>query len=303
MAHVFGFRPKQPVVWFHRQKSRSNRCCLYCGRSLIDGSLPSDKEHLIGCDFVPNKAFATGQEFNFIFRACRECNAEKGEMERHVSAVTMFASPARATHSAVNESAQRKADGDYHPVKKKLVRDAWSELSVESKAPGFSLSIGMLAPPQLVPEYVHGLAFRHIQGLFSLVTTKDPRGANEGIRLLPPAHFRLMGYYAHGDWGNPQLVEVGRRVRDWPMPVVIHTAGGCFRAVMRRQEGERGEWFWALEWNKSLRVVGGLTDRNQPVVFDGLPELDWKWADPATRFRPERRLVEGEDTLFPWPGE
>jgi hypothetical protein len=302
MAPVFAFRPKQPVVWHHRLPSRSNRCCLYCGRAVNDGSIPSDEEHLIGRRFVPDNGFATGQEFNFLFRACKDCNGEKAELERHVSSVTLFTSAARKTDPAIDQLARNKAEKDFHPIGKKPVRNSSARFEIEGAFGPASFRFGIEGPPQLVPDYVKALAFRHVQGLFSLVTSKEPRTVG-GTRLLSAEHFRFMGYYGHGDWGNPQLVEVSRRVRAWPIPAVIHTAGGFFRAVMRRQEGERGEWFWALEWNRSIRVVGGITDRAQPAVFDDLPAPDWKRWDATTRFRSDCRLRDEDDILFPWPEE
>lgn len=297
MAEVYGFRRNQPVVWFHDQLALSNRACLYCGTYLVDGVEASDKEHLISRAFGHAESFKTGQEFNFIFRACVRCNREKSDIERHLSSVTLFNSPARSTNAVVNRSALHKAAHDFHPVERKKVSESHSTLELASNGPGISMKFGLIAPPQPVRSHVIGLAFRHIQGLFTLVTATNPR-ESEGMRILTPGHFRFFGYFAHGDWGNAQLLEISRRVRDWPCLAPIDTAGGFFRAVLRRQEGERGEWFWALEWNQSLRVFGAITDRALPTAYENLPDLPWKQWDKEHRYRQDRPLQPGEDILF-----
>ena len=52
-----------------------------------------------------------GMAFNFIFRACRECNACKAHAERHVSSVTLFNSPGRQDDERAQEAALRKGRG------------------------------------------------------------------------------------------------------------------------------------------------------------------------------------------------
>src|SRR5215208_82855 len=103
---VFRYRPGEPVVWYHRRPERSNHRCLYCGAFVGPGSpVASDREHLIGKNFVPAGTLR-GDSFNFHFRACCECNRRKSVAEDHVSSVTLFTGPGYET--AVNELAQRK---------------------------------------------------------------------------------------------------------------------------------------------------------------------------------------------------
>jgi len=296
MPPVFGFRPKQPVIWYHSRLDRSNHHCLYCGRFVGDGYLPSNEEHWIGKKFVPPGAFRTGQEFNFLFRACKECNGRKSRLEAHLSSVTLFTSPARLTDQGIDERARHKAEEEFHPVDRKPVANAQRELSLNVTGRGISMQFGLTGPPQPHAEYVAELARMHIQGLFSLVTTADP--VKGTLCWLSPELFRLVGWYASDDWGNPHLIEVSRRVHDWPRLALVDTAGGFFRAVARRESCEEAEWFWALEWNQSLRIFGGITDRERPKVFDGLPPMPWVQLDAGTRWRRERPLQEGEDILF-----
>ena len=300
---VFRLRDKQPVVWFHRSLARSNQFCLYCARPLGDGAIKSDREHVIGRSFVPDGSFGDGKAFNFIFRACANCNAEKANAERHVSSVTLFLSPGRSDAS-IDELARRKATRDFHPVERgKLVSEVRSETSFTLGGHGLSATVGLVGPPQLDPMAVKVLAFRQTQAFFSLVTSTDPLRA-EGTRLLPADHWWFVGYFFHADWGNSWLLELARRVRGWPRHVNIVSAEGYFRALLVRDETGLGGWLWAFEWNKSLRVIGGIgRPEAQPRVFNDLPDLGWKAVEPGTRIRAERALTSGDDDLFAEPDD
>lgn len=296
---VFRFRPDQPVVWFHRTLAESNQYCLYCSRCVGDGTVPSDREHVIGRSFVPDGSFGDGKAFNFIFRACVTCNSEKAAAERHISSVTLFVSPGRSEAPGIDELARRKASRDYHPIERgKLVSEAHSEASIELAGAGITSRFGLVGPPQLDAASVKLLAFRQTQAFFSLVTSTNPLRA-EATRVLRPAHWWFGQYFSHSDWGNSWLLELARRIRGWSTPLLIVSASGFFRALLARDESRSGEWFWAFEWNKSLRVVGGIGGPEaQPHVFNGLPDLGWQTVAPGTRIRAERALAPGKDDLF-----
>jgi hypothetical protein len=304
MGGIFRWKDKQPLNWYSRSLKRSNQYCLYCGTFVGDGSTgASDKEHLIGREFVPTGEFGDGSLFNFIFRACQKCNGGKCDLERHVSTVTLYKSPARTKSKRHDSIACRKASKDYHPDKKgTLIEDSWESRDVTTHRSGIRMTFGLTAPPQEKLDYVRLLAFRHIQGLFSLITSRDPL-SEEGTSLLSGEFFHFGGAYNYGDWGNPQLVTIANRSQDIPCWANISTANGFFQAIMRRNVGQSGEWFWALEWNKSLRVVGAISlpDRTAEILSD-LPELAWNETESEgfvkTRMRPEVPLDEQHDCLF-----
>src|SRR5947209_19886080 len=109
MSDVFGFKRGQPVTWYNKDLTKSNQYCLYCGDFLGIGSeVASDKEHLIGRNFVPKGSLDSGG-FNFIFRACQSCNGRKSSAERHISSVTLFNSPGRWSDEDVDALAIHKA--------------------------------------------------------------------------------------------------------------------------------------------------------------------------------------------------
>ncbi len=286
-----GKQTGETISWHTKSLESSNACCVYCGVPLNDSSIESDKEHLIAREFVPTGTL-DGQ-FNFIFRACRPCNARKADVERHVSSVTLFNSPSRAEDKRVNDAACRKGQGDFHPRKKGVrIQDAHEQTSVDFSLGVMSMSFGMVAPPQLDRNQAAELAFSHIQGLFSLLCTEDYRDPLK-MRLLPQEQFILYGSYPHNDWGNPQAMEIAHRVSDWECLANIDSADGFFKAIMRlSDEG----WFWALEWNKQVRLLGGISNLEMKL-FNDLPNEKWL-ATPQGRARKNVPLGAKDDHLF-----
>lgn len=299
MTDVFGFRPGQPFVWFDKNPAKSNQHCLYCGVYVgAESQITSNKEHLIGRNFVP-KGSLEGHHFNFIFRACQECNNLKSVAERHVSSVTLFNSPGRLLDNDVDMLALHKASRDYHPKKKGvLVKDAHDQHTIELGWAGANARFDLVGPPQLDDEAVYLLACKHIQGIFSLISTEDPR-VSEKTRLLPTDRVRCFGCFIYRDWGNSQLMEVARRSMDWTPYANIVSANGYFKLVVKERKTTK-ELFWALEWNKFLRVIGVICPPTaEPDLFSNLPELNWRYLSDGWRSRREIPLSEGNDILFP----
>lgn len=291
-----------PIVWYRRRLRNSNHYCLYCGRFVGPGSeVASDREHLIGRKFVPSGTLADGA-FNFIFRACRECNADKSDAERHVSTVTLINSPERTTDPYVAEIAEHKAKRDYHPIERgKLVADASVSQEVFIPATFGSMTFNLVGPPQLDPRMVCLLSVRHVQALFALVTTTDPRDSEES-RILPPHNALVFGYYSSRDWGNPQILELVRRTDEWDCRLRLTTASGYFRAVLKRSAVDSDGWFWGLEWNRSLRVFGAIADPDDMPewLVKDLPDLKWRGSG-TFRLRGEVPIDDEKDTFFEFP--
>ena len=294
----FNFKENQPLIWFHDNFSLSNQHCLYCHRPVFTGEVTSNKEHLIGRSFVPDGSFNGGRGFNFIFRACVDCNNEKSKAEDHISSVSLYTSPGR-NDEHVNALAKRKADQAYHPIQKgKFVKDAFIEKSVSVGSGNMNFEFGLTGPPQLDPSKVQLLAFRHIQGFFSLITSSNPRIA-EGTPLLIEEHFWFGGNYSHTDWGNVRIKEIAKRVETWETPLNIETANGFFKVVIRCAPYPGGPWFWALEWNKSCRLFGGIFDiENLPAEFQNLPSPQRMPLGANRTYFQHIPLEDAEDKLF-----
>lgn len=304
MGGFFRYKQNQPVNWFNRSPSKSNQHCLYCGRFVGEGAdIESNKEHLIGRDFVPTGEFDNGRAFNFIFRACKRCNDEKAEAERHLSAVTLYRSPARKEAEKYNEIAHRKGKRDYHPDKRgTLLQDSGDNFDVVANGFGLKMTFGIKSPPQASPDYIDFLAFKHVQGLCSLILTTNPLNAEE-TRLLSYECFHLFGSFSHADWGNSHMLAIIERTKEMPCVLNVSTANAFFRAILCVDRENTGEWFWALEWNKHLRIVGAISPcRETPKLFRDLPALSWNALgsqnEVQTRVRMEEPLQDGQDTLF-----
>ncbi len=299
MTGIFRFREGQPVTWYDRRLSRSNQFCLYCGQFIGEKSnVPSNKEHLIGKKFVPEGSFDNGRAFNFVFRACRRCNTDKSTFEDHISATTLISSPGRGEDEHVDHLARRKFTSSFHPSQKGTkLADSRETITLDLGC----FSFGFEAPPQPNEIYRNRLALRHVQGFFALVTSSDPT-TRQGINLLPPDYCWVLGYYPRSDWGNSQLTEVTQRCEKWPCYANVSTANGYFKAILK-QEAPDKQWFWALEWNKSVRIAGCIAPPGKlPALFQNLPELDWKVlageANNVRRYRQETPLSQDQDFLF-----
>ena len=295
---------KEPVVWFHSDPTKSNSRCVYCGRPTEgDASRETNKEHLIGRNFVPKGTLGGDGRFNFIFRSCKKCNSEKADIERHVSSLTLFNSPACMDDPSAKKAAVRKANRDYHPAKRGVrVKDSSESFPLKCQYGPLTFNFICMPQPQLHRPHVVNLAFRHVQGLFAIVTAKSPKGEN--YRVLRPSNFYFHNAYISNDWGNPHLVEVEKRTRKWEIVASVNTAERYFKAVLRKRSTKPEEWFWALEWNKQLRVIGALIDEGlSPRAFDDLPDQGWRKGGTSDgkemAFRSETPLSSDDDNLFP----
>ena len=191
-AKVFRWRDRQPVVWYRRRPDQSNHWCLYCGAFVGPGSaIESDCEHLIGKNFVPAGTLR-GDSFNFLFRACCECNRRKSTAEDHVSSVTLFTGPGH--EPAVNDLAQRKAAKSIHPVKRGPngervpVQDAYWEQTLHGELmAGVGVTVNLVGPPQLHDPLAHLLARHHVQGPTARQRSLPPLGSADHERVLVAA--------------------------------------------------------------------------------------------------------------------
>src|SRR5450830_276958 len=130
----------QTISWFANNLARSNAHCLYCGLELRPpAGVSSDKEHLIGRNFVPTGTM-DGQSFQFLFRACRSCNGRKAEAERHISSITLVNGPGWKTDPKALNAAQRKSAGDFHPTKRGVrIKDAHEQMEFKADFRGMSI--------------------------------------------------------------------------------------------------------------------------------------------------------------------
>ena len=109
----------------------------------------------------------------------------------------------------------------------------------------------------------------------------------------------MLGIYTHNDWGNPQAVELERRTRDWSITFGLIEAAEYFKAVVRQSATPSDGFFWALEWNRSVRVVGAIKcSPEAPLWLRNLPSLQWHSVSEGIAIRWEKKLSEDSDNLF-----
>jgi hypothetical protein len=253
----------------------SNTRCLYCARRFDETTVIRSKEHLIARNFVPKGSFLGGREFNFIFAACERCNGEKSQLEGHVSAISQSLSPRIGADPVYFDIARRKAHHEFHPWTGRPVVDSIQRMSVTMPlGASVGMSLGLVGPAQLDCDQVRLLACRHVQGLFALVTNE--KHDTDDVSLLPPSAVWVHDHYLRSDWGNPQLRAAHEQTRNWMLHIGGATASGYFRFVMRRDPSHTRSWYWywLLEWNDSVRVMGGISFSGEaPAFLTALPRL------------------------------
>ena len=286
----------QPTNWYRRP---ANRRCLYCAR-LFDDAVVVQKEHLIGRQFVPRGSFNNGRSWNFIFGACSECNGSKSRLEGHVGATTQLMSPGVAEDAVYAQRLSEKVQREYHPWTKRPVADSFHESAFAMQMGSIGMKTNFVGPPQLDRDQAYELALRHIQGFLALAANADH--TTEHLSLLPPSAFWPLREYSRSDWGNTHLRTVHERTRHWKTYIRVITASDFFRCVMKRDDAQPKTWYWLLEWNRSTRVVGGISPDHPPQFMMNLPAFHWARMPGADgsiwRFRQEEPLRDDRDDFF-----
>lgn len=153
-------------------------------------------------------------------------------------------------------------------------------------------------PPQFDDERVYELARLQMMAFFYFLTYDKTKELG---------HFWTGGFYpVHGtiktDWGNPIHLTFMKQCHDWDYRLILNTADGYFRAVIRRHPTEEC-WSWAVEWNDTYRLVGYFGNLEAArVLFAELPQLEvnsvLEGPNRWVRHRVEQSLAEEDDTLF-----
>lgn len=272
----------------------ANPACAYCGAKPTPDN-PLTDEHVVGRRFVPRGAFAN--EWCLILRACQRCNNEKADLEDDISAVTLLP-PLGRSHEDQTLAAlsARKARGSMSRRTGKPVAESSEQSTLKGlMMPGVDVTFGFIAPPQLDRERVIRLACFHLQGFFYLITYDDAQGTGSGL----PGTVGMVNHAPLQDWGNGLQRGFASLTRDWPMRVEGTGASGHFRIAIRHDPAGADLWSFALEWNKSHRLVGFFGDLDAAQTYvDTLPPLQWRRAGPSVRMRREIPLAEEEDVLF-----
>ncbi|SBT60899.1 Uncharacterised protein [Plesiomonas shigelloides] len=274
-----------------------NKTCPYCGVELDKSN--KTREHVIGRNFVPERSL--DNQWNLIVQACRGCNTEKSDLENDISAITL--NHAIMYHKELPETvishAMRKREKCYSRQTKKLIKDSDIKSSFDTKlANNVYLNIGYQASAQLDDERCYRLAQYHMLAFFYFLTFNE----EQQIGFMWPEGFYPIAQAIYSDWGNDELLGFSRVVTDWPIRLHGVTANDFFKVSIKKHP-TTSCWSWALEWNKSLRIVGFFGDKSvAEMVANDIPQLEWdiqSQQSGVTQFcRMERMISVEEDILF-----
>ena len=282
-----------------RGRPLRNLTCPYCAVQLDPAT--RTKEHVVGRRFVP--VGTLNNEWNLILWACQACNRQKSDLEDDLSAITLHSHTAglpRMNDSRAQAESLRRSHKSGSRKTGKPVSQSAIKLS-------FNTPLGLNAtlkgqftgPPQLDDARTVALARLQMIGFFYFLTF-------DRVKLV--GHYWLGGFYpVHGtlksDWGNPIHRAFATQIASWNYRLVLNTAGGYFRALIRRHP-DKECWAWAVEWNDAYRLVGyfGDLEAAQELV-NQLPSADaptiLKAPDGSIlRVRAEHPLPDEDDTLF-----
>lgn len=291
---------KFPVNRVHRLK---NVVCPYCGVPLTGAN--SDKEHVIGRNFVPRGKLA-GQ-WNLIVNACKACNKLKSDYEDDISAISM--QPDAYGMFGIDDpdlvaEARRKAERSASRKTRKPVKESQGNLKFSVPVMGpLNMDFTFTSPPQVDDERAYTLARMQLQAFFFMITyRKDVECGKWWMgEFMPYLHSRRC------DWGSKQWRGLMQATKDWDLHFYAVGANGFFCCSIKRHPTQEC-WMWALEWNHQHRLAGFLGDRSAAqAIVDVIPgeELIEMSLGPRgyVRFRTDMRLSDEDDVLFELRGE
>jgi len=297
---------KMPELPMNKPTRLRNTTCIYCGRP-FGTERRRTKEHVIARRFVPHVSF-DGQ-WNLIVNACSKCNGAKSDLENDVSAISMqpdVFGQSQTDDSAYLEKAKSKGKGAVSRRTRKPVIDSQETIEVNGELmPGLSISFKCTGAPRIPQDRAFLLAHFQMTAFFYWITyqAESKRGC------FWPGGFAPIALVRRRDWGNDQIVGFHELISKWPYRLHTICADAYFKALIRRSPREGPPlWAWALEWNRSHRVIGFFGDSTAAqVAFDELPALKKKIIERGvhpekgpfvTRYREEVPLAEGRDYLF-----
>lgn len=292
----------EPVIHIPEHPVRlHNKRCAYCGVDLA--TVRRTFDHVIGRNFVPKGQLH--KQWNVMLGACHPCNLKKAELENDISAITMQpdASGCFAEDDPIlKEAARRKGWGSKSAMTGKRVAESATSVSV--KLPmfvGATAAFSFTGPPQVSPDRLHTLCRMHIDGFFHFLTYRP------GDRL---GGYILEGFYPliearRSDWGNPVHKWFMQTVAPWPFRLVGPLASGYAWVAIRRHPAAEC-WSWALEWNKTFRMIGFMGNRSTAEsLLNGCPKLVRTRVQTGPKswigIRHDVPLAETDDAMFYMP--
>lgn len=173
-------------------------------------------------------------QWNLILWACQACNRRKSDLEDDLSAITFHLHTAglpRMNDSRAQAESQRRSH-------KSGSRKTGKPVSQSNVKLSFKASLGLSAtlegrftgPPQLDDTRTIELARLQMIGFFYFLTFNRVRQVGH----YWPGGFDPVHGTLKSDWGNPIHRAFSAQIASWDYRLVLNTAGGYFRALIRR---------------------------------------------------------------------
>jgi hypothetical protein len=164
--------------------------------------------------------------------------------------------------------------------------------------PGATLAFNLSSPPQIDEYRAFELARLQLAGFFFMLTYR--KDLERGYWWT--GGFHPMMIVRRTDFGNTIMVDFAEAVVDWEPRLFAQTAQGFYRVCIRRNPSAEC-WSWAMEWNRSMRLVGFLGDHDiAKSIVDKLGPLKMHHQDLGNgeymRFRDDVALDPEKDRLF-----
>lgn len=293
----------KPIYIPERPARLHNRRCAYCGVDLA--TVTKTFDHVIGRRFVPKGQLH--KEWNVMLGACDPCNSKKADLENDISAITVQPDAGGRfpdDDPVLRDAARTKGWGSKSNLTGKRVGDSMSSLSGKVPLfPGATATFNFTGPPQVSQDRLFTLCRMQIEGFFHFLTYRQ----GERLGGYIPGGFYPLLEARRSDWGNVAHKWFMREVGAWEIRLVGPLATGYAKVAIRRLLSADC-WSWALEWNKTFRIVGFMGDRDATdALLKSCPPLPRTRMDLGPKrwiaVRTDVPLEERDDTLFAVPGD
>lgn len=275
-----------------------NISCPFCGVDLK--GVKANQDHIIGRRFIPIGFLEVS--WNLKVNSCYKCNNTKSVLENDISAITLF-DKALHQHDDLDtdllQEIKRKASRSKSLKTDLMVKDSIERIETDFVIKkGIKLRVGFTAKPQIEPERVFELARLQLMGFFYFISY-NPKIKKGG--------FWIEGFYPLSvnikkDWGAPLQKQFMEKVESWCVRFYGTAAKGFFRVIIRKHPVDE-IWSWAVEWNKSYRVIGFFgSEAKARLVISSFNHYNMKFYESSDGeiwgLREDVPLKDEDDILF-----
>lgn len=281
----------------HQSVRLKNLTCPYCGVEITKQN--DSKEHVIGRNFVPVGSF--DKQWNLIVQSCKNCNNKKSDLEDDISALTLdlcIKNNKDISKSAMQKTKRKIEKCVSRQTNKTIENSRVTGVFALSHIENLAVSVNYQAPAQLDDNRCFELARYHLMAFYYFVSFND-QTMKGGFW---PEGFHPAFQAPHSDWGNIEQIQFMNAVSDWQPRFLGITANDFFKIIIRKHPLVSC-WSWAVEWNKSYRLLGFFGCRQTAdEIMQKIPEPQWQVLNikqgMSQYYREEVTLNDSDDFLF-----